>query len=305
MAKIRLSLAIVFCILLALPAVVQAGSQLPEFTLPTVEGGTLSLRQFRGRVVVLDFFATWCRPCRAAIPKLNKLRQRYAKRGVSVIGFALDKGGVAKLRPFVARHRVQFPVVLGNLALARRLARVEVLPTTVVIDPQGRMVRRFEGSVGYDTLVAATRPYLRTRPPAEPPAARVRLRAPTENRFQRVWVENKQVWAGQRGLMIHVLVDVADLVAEQGLWLVLHLRPEARSDAGLAPVGKAKTLYQRVDDVSRRHFVLFVRCDQMPQAPSGGVLRSWLTVEDAARRRWGRSGDLIVKAPGCLTARAR
>ena len=292
--------------LLALVSIVPQAAAAPvDFELPTVDGGRLRLADFRGRVVILDFFATWCGPCRAAMLKLDDLYQRYRKKGLSVIGFALDRKGRKTVRPFVARLGIGFPVVLGSMAQAERITPVRFLPTTLVIGPEGHVLARFVGGTATQRYLAVIRPYLSHNPPPQPRAARVKRRRKGESRFQRVWVRYHQVLRGRRGLFVHVAVDLADLAPEQGLWLGLALRPEARMGSGLAPVGKAKMLYLRVNDASRLHHILFVSCDQLPQVPRRGFLRGWITIFGPGLKPLERSGEFIVRNPGCHTARAR
>ncbi|KIX14816.1 TlpA family protein disulfide reductase [Dethiosulfatarculus sandiegensis] len=286
----------------------QAG-QVLDFDLPTVDGGRLRLSDFRGRVVILDFFASWCRPCKAGMKKLNKLAKAQGQNGVSVIGFALDKAGIKKVRPFVAKLGIDFPVVLGNMEEARRLTRelggLDVVPTSLVIDPQGRAVKRLVGLVSRETLMASVRPHLKSQAPPEPTSAQVDRRHEGERRFQRIWLTDQQYVGGQSGFFVHIIAELADLAAEQGLWFGLHIRPEARSGSGLAPLDKPKKLFLRVDDASRRHFILFVSCDQLPATASQGVYRSWVTILGPNQKTLERSGDIIFEKPNCITARAR
>ena len=245
------------------------------------------------------------RPCKTALTNLDKLQKQYGKKGLSVIGYALDAQGLKKVRPFVAKLGIGFPVVLGNLKEGRRLTTIEVLPTTLVVDPQGRKVARFEGHVSPNRLISTVSPFFSKTPPPEPKMAKTHRRKEGQRRFQRIWPDYQKTLGNQTGTFVHVMVDVADLAAEQGLWLGLHLRPEARSDGGLAPLAKDKTLYLRIDDVSQRHFIMFVRCDQFPPSPVGGVYRSWVTILDPKLKQVERSGEFILDRPACVTAQAR
>jgi len=276
-----------------------------NFVLPKAEGGKLKLSDFRGRVVILDFFATWCGPCRAAMPKLEKLHQRYRDHGLSVIGYSVDEGGRQAVRPFVANMEITFPVVLGDMAKAKKIDKLRFLPTTLVIGPKGRVLERFEGPVSLARLLAVAGPHLKPGAPDEPESAQVWRRKPGESRFRRVWAQDGQVLAGERGVMIHVVADLADLPSVQGVWLAVHLKPMARSAGGLAPVGPAKPLYKNVKDTSRLHHLMFVGCDQFPPGPAEGLYRAWVTILDDKQQSLEGSGEFILQSPACQTARKR
>lgn len=299
-----LILAGIICALVFNAATLHAGQPI-NFSLPTVDGGYLKLSDFRGRLVVVEFFATWCRPCKSAMAKLEKLHQRYKDRGLSVIAYSVDEGGKKKVKPFVARLGITFPVVIGSLGQARRMDPVRYLPTTIIIDPQGRIVNRMVGGASMSNLENAVLAYMPKKAPTPPASAKVDRRQDGESRFVRVWAQDNRILQGYRGVYLHVMADVADLPAEQGLWLAVNLRPEAKVGSGLAPVAEAKPLYQRIDDSSRNHHILFVRCDQFPPAPLGGIYRVWVTILDQNQRPVEKSGEFILRNPGCQTAQVR
>lgn len=276
-----------------------------NFSLPTVDGGRLNLSDFRGRLVVLEFFASWCRPCKTTMPKLEELHKRYRDQGLSVIAYSVDEGGIKKVKPFVAKLGINFPVVLGSLAEARHMDPVRYVPTTLIIDPQGRIVNRMVGGASVGNLENAVLAYLPRQAPRPPASARVDRRQEGESRFARLWIQDNKILSGYRGMYLHVMADVADLPVEQGLWLSVHLRPEARVGSGLAPVSEAKPLYQRIDDATRNHHVLFIRCDQFPPAPLGGLYRVWVTILDQNQKPVEKSGEFILRNPGCQTAQVR
>ena len=251
--------AVVICLALLgiiLPAQAAPPPRL-DFDLPAVDGGNLSLSQFRGRVVIVEFFATWCGPCRRALPKLDAFAQKYASRGVSAVAFSVDQGGRQVVKPFVARLGLKMPVVLGEVKWAQANAGVQVLPTTLVVDPQGRVVHRFEGPVSELHLVSAVHPYLAQAAKSPiPPEAQVKRRQPGDPRFLDLWVTDGEQFQGKSGLYVHTVVNVADLTSVRGLWLALEIAPKNG--------GQTKTLYLRIDDVSVEYFVMFVACDQLP-----------------------------------------
>ncbi len=121
----------------------ETSSAAPEFSLPLLDGGQASLSQFRGKVVILDFWASWCPPCKREIPDFVDLQQRYGAKGLQVVGVALDDSG--PVRAFAASAGINYPVLLGDDAIARLYGGIEGIPTTFVIDRQGRIVKRYEG----------------------------------------------------------------------------------------------------------------------------------------------------------------
>lgn len=263
-----------------------------DFQLPTVMAGDLRLSDFRGRVVLLDFLASWCRPCKDAIPHLNQLQREYGGKGLSVIGYSVDNGGLHAMKPFVVRNGIEFPVVLGSMDQARRLGQVKVLPTTLVIDPQGRVIDRFEGLTGEERLLAAVKPYLGNGAPPAPATAAVKLRKATEKRFTSVHVSDNHELGGQRGVAVYVRADVADLAPEQGVWLELKLK---------AADGASKKLYQRVDDTTKTRHILFVACDQLP-GPAEGDYSAQLTILGAGLKPVETSEEVRFARPCAVAA---
>ena len=120
------------------------GTTAPEFSLPLLGGGELSLETLRGKTVVLDFWATWCAPCVFQIPILNALASEYADRGVVVLGVAVDVEGREAVEPFAAQEGIQYPVLLGDEELAK-LFGAPGFPYSLVIDSEGQIVARHMG----------------------------------------------------------------------------------------------------------------------------------------------------------------
>ena len=121
-----------------------------SFRLPQVSGGEWALSGNRGKVLLLNFWATWCPPCRMETPELVKLHQRYAAQGFEVVGISLDEQQSA-VAPFVERYRIPYPVLLSdeNFALA---GQIESLPTSVLLDRQGRVATAYSGAVQEEDL---------------------------------------------------------------------------------------------------------------------------------------------------------
>jgi peroxiredoxin len=115
----------------------------PAFTLTDLNGKSVSLADFRGKVVILDFWATWCPPCKKEIPDFIELQKIYGSKGLQVVGIALDEP--YKVSAFVQNNGVNYTVLLGNDAITAKYGGIEGIPTTFVIDRKGKIVNRFEG----------------------------------------------------------------------------------------------------------------------------------------------------------------
>jgi peroxiredoxin len=126
----------------SLPPSAVSGSA-PLFTLTGIDGASHSLADLRGKVVVLDFWATWCPPCKQEIPDFISLQTQYGPRGVQIVGIGLDEP--EKLAAFARQTGMNYPVLLGTQDVAMRYGGIEGIPTTFVIDKNGKIVNRFEG----------------------------------------------------------------------------------------------------------------------------------------------------------------
>ena len=124
----------------------------PSFALPQLDGGTLRLGDYRGRVVLLNFWATWCPPCRAEIPDLNRLQDELGPAGLNVIGVSLDEEGFEAVRPFAEEYKVTYPLVVDDGAVAAQYGSLQGLPTTFVVDRNGQIVRRVIGLFPLDEM---------------------------------------------------------------------------------------------------------------------------------------------------------
>jgi thiol-disulfide isomerase/thioredoxin len=291
--------ALLVVLLLLTVGTVSAADKVMEFNLPSLDGGYLKLSDFRGRVVILDFFATWCRPCKQSMPYLDDLRKKNESKGLSVIGFDVDETA-AKVKPFIAQLGVRFPVVLGSLKEARRFAPIKGLPSAVVIDPKGRVVRYFVGKTPPQLLLAAASPYLSKKAPPPPSAAKIKRRKKSDKRFGHVWVMNHEKIGSLPGVSFYVEADVTDLMVERGLWLELNLQAEKRNISGsVFPVGKVKQLYKRINNPLQTGFKLFVTCDQFPNYADAGGFRTWFTIVDYKRKKVEESQDTIISNLPC------
>ena len=123
----------------------ETGTQAPVFELADLTGKTVSSRDYAGKVVILDFWATWCPPCREEIPHLVQLQSKYQSQGLVIVGLSLDAGGAKDVAPFAEEHNINYPMLIGSDEVAKAYGGVSAIPTTFVIDRQGKVVKRFIG----------------------------------------------------------------------------------------------------------------------------------------------------------------
>lgn len=122
----------------------EIGDVAPDFRLMRLDGSVLSLSELRGKAVIVDFWATWCRPCRIAMPHLQELSEKYAERLV-VVGIAMDRQGQPVVAPFVERTQLTFEIVLPDDRVQQDYGGIQYLPTTFLIDPEGRVAAKWVG----------------------------------------------------------------------------------------------------------------------------------------------------------------
>jgi thiol-disulfide isomerase/thioredoxin len=133
----------------------------PDVTFPQLQGGNLALPSLKGKVVLVNFWATWCEPCRGEIPLLISFENKYANQGFTILGVAMDEEGKKVVDPFVQKtefnvdgkqETMSYPIVLGNEELADKFGGLIGLPISVLISRDGKVVKRFLGAVDPDEL---------------------------------------------------------------------------------------------------------------------------------------------------------
>lgn len=123
----------------------------PDFTLKDASGQTVKLSQFKGKVVLLNFWATWCGPCKIEIPWFIAFEKQYKDRGFAVVGVAMDEDGWEVVKPYIETRQVNYRVVMGDDVVAQLYGGVESLPTTFLIDREGRVASVHIGLVSKKT----------------------------------------------------------------------------------------------------------------------------------------------------------
>jgi len=135
------------------------GTQAPDFELVSDAGKTVRLADFKGKVVILDFWATWCPPCRKEIPGFVQIQSQYKDKGVEVVGVSLDQGW-EPVRPFMKAQRINYPVLLGDMGVVRSYGNITSIPTTFVIDREGVIRARHVGYAPPQFFTSAIEPLL-------------------------------------------------------------------------------------------------------------------------------------------------
>jgi peroxiredoxin len=128
---------------------IQDRSPAPAFALEDSAGKTVKLSDFRGQVVLLNFWATWCGGCQTEIPSLVQLESKYKADGFNVLGVSMDDDGWKAVTPYLKAKKVNYPVVIGNDSLTQQYA-VAAMPVTVLIDRKGRIADQHSGVINTD-----------------------------------------------------------------------------------------------------------------------------------------------------------
>lgn len=131
----------------------------PDFTLQDLSGRDVRLADLKGKVVLLEFWATWCPPCREAIPGIERLHEAYHDKGLVTLGISMDDGDWDTVREFVKQYRIGYPVLKGNEDISTKYM-IRVIPTLYLIDRNGIIAKQYVGGGNEDVLEKAIRALL-------------------------------------------------------------------------------------------------------------------------------------------------
>jgi peroxiredoxin len=138
----------------------------PDFSLESLEGKTMRLSDLRGKAVLLNFWATWCGPCKIEMPWFVDLQKQYGSQGLQIVGVAMDDGSKEDIAKFAKDMGVNYPIVIGKESVADQYGGVDALPQTFLIARDGKIADKIVGLRGKSEIEDAIKKALSTRPAA-------------------------------------------------------------------------------------------------------------------------------------------
>jgi thiol-disulfide isomerase/thioredoxin len=147
-------------LLASVSTLAQSSQQSASLTLRDIHGRPLSLADYKGKVVLINFWATWCPPCRQEIPDLTKLQRQYRNKGLQIVGITYPPETLSEVRGFARKLRMNYPIALGTKETKARFTSNETLPMTVVIDRDGVVRTVIEGIMYRDEFDQKVKPLL-------------------------------------------------------------------------------------------------------------------------------------------------
>lgn len=131
-----------------------------EFSLPDLNGKIHSLKEFKGKMVLLNFWATWCPSCKEDIAELLFIYRQYKDSGLEMVGISLDKKGLGVVDSFVKESNIPYTILLGDETVVKNYGGFKGVPTTFLLDKEGRIVKKYSGQINPETLRADLRVWL-------------------------------------------------------------------------------------------------------------------------------------------------
>ena len=134
------------------PSAIKNGMPAPKLILKDLNGKTVNLEELKGKVVIVDFWATWCQPCTIMIPWFIEFRNRYGSQGLEIVGVAMDDEGLEAVKPYVEKAKMNYMILLGTEDTAQAWGGIFGLPTSFIIDREGKIQNHHVGLVGRDVF---------------------------------------------------------------------------------------------------------------------------------------------------------
>lgn len=132
----------------------QAAVKVPDFALPAIQDQkVIDINQFRGKAVLINFWATWCGPCVQEIPSLITLQKEFGPQGLAVIGVSMDQNGEGPVQKIIEKTGINYPVVMGNAKISKDFGGIFGIPASFLVDQSGNVRKRFNGWTSHDTFV--------------------------------------------------------------------------------------------------------------------------------------------------------
>jgi peroxiredoxin len=147
------------------------GQSAPDFELADLNGKPVKLSDYHGKAVVVNFWATWCGPCKTEMPWLVDLQQKYGPEGLQILGVAMDDSGKDTITEFAKDMHINYPVLMGKEAVAQRYGNVQFLPATFYVDRNGKIVDRVFGIVDRSEIEANVKRALESKNVSATPEA--------------------------------------------------------------------------------------------------------------------------------------
>ncbi len=136
------------------PSPLQAATKVPDFSLSAISGKNkvIDIREYRGKVVLVVFWATWCQPCMQEVPSLISLQKEFGAQGFSVIGLSLDEGGSSAVTRVVEKQGINYPVAIASSKVSRDFGGIVGIPTAFMVDRTGNVVKRYSGLTSHKII---------------------------------------------------------------------------------------------------------------------------------------------------------
>jgi thiol-disulfide isomerase/thioredoxin len=143
------------------PAAMKAGEPAPDISVKALDDESVTLADYKGKVVLVNFWATWCDPCREEIPWLIEMQDRYGPKGFTVLGIAMDEEGKPVVAPFVAKERydvqgqklpMNYPILIGNEGVAEKFGGLLGYPTSILISKDGKQLKKITGIINEEEI---------------------------------------------------------------------------------------------------------------------------------------------------------